>query len=1005
MKNWFKKILLLTMSMICASSLIGFSSWATVGGATVEDSIAYKNVGGRIDNYLVNGSTEESSAYASFTSLEGAVTSANAKSSGTTKVNMYLTVGSFITTTSKDIVLNSGVSLYMPYNGKTYNISSDSDVASLKDGFIDTTDANIKKYMVSSITLVSSTITISSGATLFIGGKFRQMGVSDVYSQIFLDSNSHISVSGSLYCDGYIKEVNNSNVSQNNRYGQDLFFNSFDSNRYINVLSGGYFSTPIAFYDAGGLSELTGLNSKGVFPINVFDFPNAQTFLNINSGATFDASARMTKTASSQTFNVNASLTIVKPSSSSAVSLISLATGSISFEYCPLIPGYTKNDASDIFIVINGQATLGYLTITVNSVDISTKDTFLPISHKMQFVVGSSGNLSTSTYKVKFMGGSSMKVLSGGVLNNGSAMIAYKSNSVSGIIDYPTTFGDASIVINGTFSMSSSATFGGHIKTTTTNGTALLNLSSIAQSSLNCSSQEGLSQSAIKLFATGDFYDSSSSSVVSYLLKAARTTYSDNTGKAVWQSGGNLVSYTLSIVVNNSNNYEHPLLGYMVYEIDSSGNESLLSTDGIYMTTASDYPIESGMKIKVISLDRAEKTEITKQTNTSYVFTSGNQYSMLGNLEITITPAEGVLVEFSVDGESGSGGSTSKFYESLTSGGTYYQVGQTSTGTTVDVAIKKNAYVKYEFTQGQCNNTLPGDHYLFAGITIDSKGNRHTYSDSDKTSGTKLTTTINDVGYATGALSGGSTSVSTNTQITGTSSIHAYIETRSSGGCFAEGTPILMADGTYRNIENVQVGDRIMVMNHDTGVLEAGIAAYIFENEISSRPVMRLSFENGKSIEVLYGHCFFNLEEKKYIELRPENVNEYIGKQFFCIDENTGSGCYTRLASVDFYNKNTSAYAIVSAYQMNCVANGFVNITDDIAGLYNYFDYKDNLQYDMEQKEADIQKYGLYTYDEWSDFFTMEEFDLFNIKYLKISVGKGLLTEETIKNYVNLYFR
>ena len=83
---------------------------------------------------------------------------------------------------------------------------------------------------------------------------------------------------------------------------------------------------------------------------------------------------------------------------------------------------------------------------------------------------------------------------------------------------------------------------------------------------------------------------------------------------------------------------------------------------------------------------------------------------------------------------------------------------------------------------------------------------------------------------------------------------------------------------------------------------------------------------------------------------------------------------------------------------MNCVANGLVNITDDIAGLYNYFDCDENLCSDQEQKQKDIEKYGLYSYEEWSDWFTPEEFELFNIKYLKVSVGKGLLTKEKSKN-------
>ena len=48
------------------------------------------------------------------------------------------------------------------------------------------------------------------------------------------------------------------------------------------------------------------------------------------------------------------------------------------------------------------------------------------------------------------------------------------------------------------------------------------------------------------------------------------------------------------------------------------------------------------------------------------------------------------------------------------------------------------------------------------------------------------------------------------------------------------------------------------------------------------------------------------------------------------------------------------------------------------------------------KKQADIEKYGLYTYDEFTDYISKEIFDLLPIPYLKISVGKGLTTKEKI---------
>ena len=46
--------------------------------------------------------------------------------------------------------------------------------------------------------------------------------------------------------------------------------------------------------------------------------------------------------------------------------------------------------------------------------------------------------------------------------------------------------------------------------------------------------------------------------------------------------------------------------------------------------------------------------------------------------------------------------------------------------------------------------------------------------------------------------------------------------------------------------------------------------------------------------------------------------------------------------------------------------------------------------------QTDIETYGLYRYDEWSDYVTYEEFIALNGQYFKILVGKGILQEEDI---------
>ena len=59
----------------------------------------------------------------------------------------------------------------------------------------------------------------------------------------------------------------------------------------------------------------------------------------------------------------------------------------------------------------------------------------------------------------------------------------------------------------------------------------------------------------------------------------------------------------------------------------------------------------------------------------------------------------------------------------------------------------------------------------------------------------------------------------------------------------------------------------------------------------------------------------------------------------------------------------------------------------------------DGLKYDEEALQKDIEKYGLFTYEELAEYLTEEEFASFvamNGHYYKIGIGKGLYTLEEL---------
>ena len=74
-------------------------------------------------------------------------------------------------------------------------------------------------------------------------------------------------------------------------------------------------------------------------------------------------------------------------------------------------------------------------------------------------------------------------------------------------------------------------------------------------------------------------------------------------------------------------------------------------------------------------------------------------------------------------------------------------------------------------------------------------------------------------------------------------------------------------------------------------------------------------------------------------------------------------------------------------------------------GWFDYFEIGEGMKYDEEKKQADIEKYGLYTYEDFAEYVTYEQFIAFNGPYLKVLVGRNIVTYEQIialiANYVN----
>lgn len=987
---------------------VGFSGGSATGvkGETISGSFSYTNSAGTAGLVYGDNTTNPFSTTVSFTftstnenykTVEGinvqvtllAVayisgspnkyygkieTALSASSSGQT---IYVIPGTTPSITSS-CSIKSGVTLCMPYEGTTWDFGD--PTTSLTDSFIDSNITYVNKYRVTYVSLIGSTLTIESGGNLYIGGKFRAKGICGSYTELALDDSSHIDVYGTLINYGYIKEIYGKNPYQSD-YDDvaEKYDNEIDQNRYIEVFSGAFLKNALAVYNSLGASYLSGLNDLGICPVDTFDFPNAQTYIKINAGATIQAQAKILVTASSATQAVNETATIISnqtyATNYSLKPLFYLESGYMSIENCPENVLYSNVNSKTI-ININGTINVGYLYINLKAAEINTSNMFLPIGYKFKIFIKSGGIL-TSDYKIKFLPGATLYVESQALANLNSDTIFYKAGALDDISNtYPKSQSDAVCINDGSIILGSSSHFGGHVSTNSGDGTALIDTTKISSSNLTATSNEGNANVVIKVESTGDFYIDETDSIETKLIASGQSIYSRNDGKLCWANGF-VNTYKLIVNVVNTNGYTYPAIAFKVFGYDSSGgNEVLMSSQGRYEMDLGtyEYYFEPNQQFKIYEFDRADNITFTSQNGSSYSFTNGTKYNILGDIEVTIVAGEGIQMWFTSTGKSGNGGSTKTIYESSTQNGTFEElITAGESGATVKFVIGKNKYFKYKYTKGTGLASVKGI-YKFTG---------HTETNTTTTGAT--------------LVSAKNSSTSNAILADAEYSLLAYMEDST---CLIEGTLITMGDGTQKKIEDIKTGDYVKVFNHETGTIDTSfIVVNVHENtEQVKTTIMNLMFDNGQRTRISFEHGFFDIDLNEYVYINMDNYLSMIGHRFYMLD-----GSIITLTDVYITEEYVKVFSPVTYKHLNIFSDNLLSVGGDLRGLFNIFELDDEMKIDIDKMNADIEKYGLYTYEEWSEYLTYEQFVAFNVKYLKVSIGKGLVTKEEIMRYIYSY--
>ena len=223
--------------------------------------------------------------------------------------------------------------------------------------------------------------------------------------------------------------------------------------------------------------------------------------------------------------------------------------------------------------------------------------------------------------------------------------------------------------------------------------------------------------------------------------------------------------------------------------------------------------------------------------------------------------------------------------------------------------------------------------------------------------------------------------------------------------CLTPDTLITLADGTQKRVDQLTGDELLLVWNLETGKYDVAPIVFVDTETEMEYEIIHLYFSDGSDVKVISEHGFFDLDLGKYVYIDATNYADYIGHRFVAEGDIAANNWnVVTLDEVVLEYEVTTAWSPVTFEHLCYYTNGVLSMPGGIAGLFNIFEVDtDTMRYDEEQMQKDIETYGLFTLEDFGGMIPEIAFEAFNGDYLKVAMGKGLITWEEIAYLAERY--
>ena len=224
--------------------------------------------------------------------------------------------------------------------------------------------------------------------------------------------------------------------------------------------------------------------------------------------------------------------------------------------------------------------------------------------------------------------------------------------------------------------------------------------------------------------------------------------------------------------------------------------------------------------------------------------------------------------------------------------------------------------------------------------------------------------------------------------------------------CVTGDTLVTLADGTQKRVDALIGTEQLLVWDFYKGEYVSAPVGAIVNHGYGDVSKITMYFSDGTTIKVLGGHGFYDVSENKFAIIDQFNVKDYVGHEFIKCDDKLNN---SKTVLVDYRIETVydEVWTLVSAYHFDCILEGLLTLspTDfkDSPAYLMPFEIGEDMKYDPAKMKADIEKYGLYEYEDFADHCTYEQFMGFAFANWKVAVGKGYINFEDIIYLIETY--